>query len=210
MADTVIETLPPVEETAPGADINSPTGANGLFIVCKTDGFAEFYDPKTLARVDEIKLPDFPHEVMLSPDRATAYVSIYGNGQVGTNTRPGTQIAVIDLASRKLTGFIELDPYLAPHGQPLGDGRTLQRDHGGRSQARRRDRRRAARQSPQPFPRRDARRREGYVPHRQLKFMSVVDTDSRRQVKRITNFSSGSSSSADRWASPFPTARPPS
>jgi hypothetical protein len=63
-----------------------------------------------------LKLPDFPHEVALAPDRKTAYVSIYGSGIVGTNTRPGTQIAVIDLGQRKRAGFIEVAPYCAPHG----------------------------------------------------------------------------------------------
>jgi DNA-binding beta-propeller fold protein YncE len=196
MADSGSGTLPPVETTEPGADINMSTGTSGLVVVCKTDGFVEFYDAKTFARSDEIKLPDFPHEVVLSPDRKTAYVSIYGNGQVGTNTRPGTQIAVIDLARRKLEGFIEIAPYLAPHGLTfdraghlwataelsngiveidpvrgvvigavmLGSHRThffAMTPDGGKI----------------------------YVPHRQLKFMSVVDVASRRELKRISNFS---------------------
>jgi hypothetical protein len=100
----------------PGADINAPTGTSGMLIVCETAGFVEFHDPETFTRVDEIKLPDFPHEAVLSPDRKTAYVSIYVNGQVGTNTKPGTQVAVIDLVHRKPKGFIEIAPYLAPHG----------------------------------------------------------------------------------------------
>ena len=29
--------LPPVEATRPGADINTPTGTAGLVVVCKTD-----------------------------------------------------------------------------------------------------------------------------------------------------------------------------
>jgi YVTN family beta-propeller protein len=196
MAESGPITLPPVEETAPGADLNTPTGANGLFVVCKTDGFAEFYDPKTLARTDEIKLPDFPHEVVLSPDRATAYVSIYGNGQVGTNTRPGTQIAVVDLARRKLTGFIELAPYLAPHGMMFdrrgGLWATAELSNGivvvdpvravvigGVQLGSHRTHFLAV--TPDGA--------KVYVPHRQLKFMSVVDTESRREVKRIQNFS---------------------
>jgi DNA-binding beta-propeller fold protein YncE len=189
-------TFPPVEETAPGADINTTTGANGLLVVCKTDAFVEFYDPQSLARLDEIKLPDFPHEAVLSPDRRTAYVSIYGNGQVGTNTKPGTRIAVIDLGARKLTGFIEIAPYLAPHGMmfdraghlwataelsnaiividpvrgavlgavELGSHRTH-------------------------FLAVTPDGAKVYAPHRQLKFVSVVDVATRREVKRIQNFS---------------------
>jgi DNA-binding beta-propeller fold protein YncE len=196
MADSAIPALPPVVATAPGADINAPTGTSGLFIVCKTAGFVEFHDPVTFARLDEIKLPDFPHEVVLSPDRKTAYVSIYGNGQVGTNTRPGTQIAVIDLARRKLAGFIEIAPYLAPHGlsfdragqlwataelsngivaiDPVRGvviGAVLLGSHRTHFMAATPDGAKI------------------YVPHRQLKFVSVVDVERRREVKRIQNFS---------------------
>jgi YVTN family beta-propeller protein len=195
LADSGFHNLPPVTATAPGADINAPTGTSGLFIVCKTDGFVEFHDPATFARVDEIKLPDFPHEVVLSPDRKTAYVSIYGNGQVGTNTKPGTQIAVIDLVHRKLKGFIEIAPYLAPHGlsfdnsgqlwataelsngivaiDPLRGivtGAVLLGSHRTHFMA----------ASPDGT--------KIYVPHRQLKFVSVVDVELRREVKRIQNF----------------------
>ncbi|HXQ53495.1 MAG TPA: YncE family protein [Stellaceae bacterium] len=195
MADSGTITLPPVAATEPGADINTPTGTSGLFVVCKSDAFVEFYDAKSFARAEEINLPDFPHEVVLSPDRKTAYVSIYGNGQVGTNTKPGTKIAVIDLAARKLSGFIEIAPYLAPHGlmfdraghlwatAELSNGIVVidpvrgvvldavllgsHRTH---------------------FFAATPDGSKIYVPHRQLKFMSVVDVATRREVKRIANF----------------------
>ena len=195
MAETGRAALPPVEETAPGADINTPTGSGGLCVVCKSDAVVEFYDAQALARVDEIKLPDFPHEVVLSPDRKTAYVSIYGNGQVGTNTKPGTRIAVIDLGQRKLAGFIEIAPYLAPHGMmfdraghlwataelsnaiividpirgsvlgavELGSHRTH-------------------------FLAVTPDGAKVYAPHRQLKWVSVVDVATRREVRQIRNF----------------------
>jgi DNA-binding beta-propeller fold protein YncE len=196
MADSGVAGLPPVVETAPGADINTPTGTTGLFIVCKSAGLAVFYDPKSLVQVDEIRLPQFPHEVVLSPDRAKAYVSIYGNGQVGTNTKPGTQIAVIDLAARKLEGFIEIAPYCAPHG--------LMFDRAGELWA--------TAELANAIVVIDPRRAivvggvqlgshrthflavtpdgtKVYAPHRQLKWVSVVDVAARREVKRIPNFS---------------------
>ena len=108
-------TLPPATRTRPGSDINHSLGTNGLIVVCKRDGFVEFHDAQNFALQEEIKLPDFPHEVVLSPDRKKAYVSIYGNGQVGTNTEPGTRIAVLDIPGKKLEGFIEVAPFLAPH-----------------------------------------------------------------------------------------------
>jgi DNA-binding beta-propeller fold protein YncE len=110
------DALPPAIPTQPGADINTSTGTTGFLVVCKTAGYVEFYDPQKFTLIDEIRLPEFPHEVVLSPDRRKAYVSIYGSGVIGANLRPGTQIAVIDLAARKLDGFIELAPFLAPHG----------------------------------------------------------------------------------------------
>jgi YVTN family beta-propeller protein len=187
--------LPPAKPTRPGADINHSLGTTGLVVVCKRDGFIEFHDPHSFATIDEIKLPDFPHEVVLSPDRQKAYVSIYGNGQVGTNTEPGTKIAVIDLTSRKLDGFIEIAPFLAPHammfdaqgllwataesshalvyidpvrGVVLGHVETESlRTH---------------------FMAANADGTKIYVPHRQLNFMSVVDTATKQVTTRIPDF----------------------
>jgi DNA-binding beta-propeller fold protein YncE len=196
MAENGTPALPPVVATAAGADINTPTGAAGLVVVCKSDAFVEFYDAKTLARIDEIKLPDFPHEVVLSPDRKTAYVSIYGNGQVGTNTKPGTRIAVIDLARRQLQGFIEIAPYLAPHGMMF--------DRAGHLWATAETSNAIVVIDPvrsvvlgavelgsnrSHFLAVTADGAKVYVPHRQLKWVSVVDVATRREVKQIRNFS---------------------
>ncbi len=187
--------LPPAERTRPGTDINHSLGTAGLVVVCKRDGFVEFHDPRNFTLLDEIRLPDFPHEVVLSPDRRKAYVSIYGNGQVGTNTEPGTRIAVLDLAARKLDGFIEIAPFLAPHGLMFDQAGLLwataesshalvyidpargvvlghvetgsQRTH---------------------FMAATADGSKIYAPHRQLSFMSVVDTATRQVTKRIPDF----------------------
>jgi DNA-binding beta-propeller fold protein YncE len=103
---------------------------------------------------------------------------------------------VIDLAKRKLTGFIELAPYLAPHGMMFdrkgGLWATAELSNGivvidpvratvigGVQLGSHRTHFLAV--TPDGA--------KVYVPHRQLKFMSVVDTESRREVKRIQNFS---------------------
>ena len=187
--------LPPANPTRPGADINHSLGRAGLIVVCKRDGFVEFHDATGFTLIEEIKLPDFPHEVVLSPDRRKAYVSIYGNGQVGTNTVPGTRIAVLDLASRKLDGFIELAPFLAPHGLTFDQAgllwATAELSHAlvyidpargvvlGHVET---ESLRTHFMAASP----DGTRI--YVPHRQLSFMSVVDTATRKVVKRIPNF----------------------
>ncbi len=188
-------TLPPAKLTRPGTDINHSLGTAGLVVVCKRDGFVEFHDAKNFALLEEIKLPDFPHEVVLSPDRRKAYVSIYGNGQVGTNTEPGTKIAVLDLAARKLDGFIEIAPFLAPHGLMFDKNGLLW----------------ATAESSHALVYIDPKRgivlghvetgslrthfmavtADGtkiYVPHRQLSFMSVIDTETRQVIKRIPDF----------------------
>ena len=41
--------LPPVEATRAGADLNTPTGTRGLVVVCKTAGFVEFRNPANLS-----------------------------------------------------------------------------------------------------------------------------------------------------------------
>lgn len=188
-------TLPPAKPTRPGADINHPLGTAGMVVVCKRDGFVEFHDAKSFGLIEEIKLPDFPHEVVLSPDRKKAYVSIYGNGQVGTNTAPGTKIAVLDLAAKKLDGFIEIAPFLAPHGLMFDKAgllwATAESSHAlvyidvargvviGHVET---DSLRTH------FMAATADGTKLYVPHRQLSFMSVVDTATRKVVKRIPDF----------------------
>jgi YVTN family beta-propeller protein len=55
------------------------------------------------------------HEVAASPDGKTAYVPIYGNSGVGKPGTDGTHIVVIDIASHKVTGNIDLGHGARPH-----------------------------------------------------------------------------------------------
>jgi YVTN family beta-propeller protein len=55
------------------------------------------------------------HEVAASPDGRTAYVPIYGDSGVGKPGSDGREIAVIDLASRKVTARIDLGHGVRPH-----------------------------------------------------------------------------------------------
>lgn len=188
-------TLPPAKPTRPGSDINHPLGTNGLIVVCKRDGFVEFHDTTNFALVEEIKLPDFPHEVVLSPDRKKAYVSIYGNGQVGTNTEPGTKIAVIDIAGRKLDGFIEIAPFLAPHGLMFDKGGLLWATAESSHALVYIDPKRGVvlghvetESLRTHFMAATADGSKIYVPHRQLNFMSVIDTATHQVTKRIPDF----------------------
>lgn len=60
------------------------------------------------------------HEVVASPDGKIAFVPIYGNSGVGLPGTDGATIAVIDLATRRLTGKIDLGHGLRPHCAVFG------------------------------------------------------------------------------------------
>ncbi len=113
---------------APG-NLNSPTGTAGLILVDKVGAQVRFFDPATDSELASFA-PDpeaglKAHELAISPDHKTAYVSVYGDGVYGNNPHPGHTVAVIDLASRKLTGSIDISPYQAPHGIQVGPDGTL-------------------------------------------------------------------------------------
>ena len=114
---------------ASGSDLASRTGRNGLIMIDKMGGEVRFFDPATdreLAAL--VPGPDVtirPHELAISRDHRTAYVSIYGDGVYGRNPHPGHTIAIIDLASRKLTGTIDVSPYQAPHGIQVDEAGRL-------------------------------------------------------------------------------------
>src|SRR5262245_34512459 len=100
--------------------LNAPTGTSGLIMVDKVGGQVRFFDPAT-----DKELASFAptpeagvkaHEVAISPDHKTAYVTVYGDGVYGNNPHPGHSVAIIDLASRKMTGSIDIAPHQAPHG----------------------------------------------------------------------------------------------
>jgi DNA-binding beta-propeller fold protein YncE len=105
---------------AQGVNLNSPTGTTGLIMVDKVGGRVLFFDPATDRELASFA-PDpehglKAHELAISPDHKTAYVTVYGDGVYGNNARPGQSIAIVDLASRRMTGSIDISPHQAPHG----------------------------------------------------------------------------------------------
>jgi len=102
---------------AANLDFNNPTGTQGLIMIDKLGGFVRFFDPASLKELSSFAIPDGPpHELAISPDHETAYIPIYGDGVYGRNSHPGHVIAIVDLASKKMTGTIDISPYIAPHG----------------------------------------------------------------------------------------------
>lgn len=63
------------------------------------------------------------HEIALSQDGHTAFVSLYGSSDYGPNNVPDNRIAVVDLATMSADGYIDLNLYQGPHGLWVdGDG----------------------------------------------------------------------------------------
>jgi DNA-binding beta-propeller fold protein YncE len=55
------------------------------------------------------------HEVATSPDGRTAYVPIYGNSGVGKPGTDGSEMVVIDIPSRQVTGKVDFGHGVRPH-----------------------------------------------------------------------------------------------
>jgi len=105
------------------ASLNHPTGSHGLIMVDKMGSRVLFFGPSGDRELGELRLSADPalrpHEVAISPDARTAYVSVYGDGVFGRNPHPGHAIAIIDLGTRRMIGSIEISPYRAPHGMQV-------------------------------------------------------------------------------------------
>ncbi len=98
------------------ATMSLPITAGTLLIANKgehTLGIADPVSGKQIATVPEGGITG--HEVIASPDGKTAFVPIYGNSGVGKPGTDGRKIAVIDIASKKVTGDIDFDHGVRPH-----------------------------------------------------------------------------------------------
>lgn len=103
------------------ADPNNPTGSHGLIVIDKIGRHVRFFDPSTFQEISSVEVGVAPHDVAISPDHKFAYIPVYGDGVYGRNPNPGHNVAVIDLASRKVAGMIDVSPYQAPHGIQIDD-----------------------------------------------------------------------------------------
>lgn len=86
-------------------------GAHSLGIVDPSAG-------RQLATVPEGGITG--HEVAASPDGRTAYVPIYGNSGVGKPGTDGTNMVVVDIATRKVTGNVDFGHGVRPHCAVFG------------------------------------------------------------------------------------------
>jgi YVTN family beta-propeller protein len=92
-----------------------------MIAVDKMGGKVLFLDPKSYET--QVVIDGFPrtvHELLLIPERARAYVPIFGDGIHGRNPNPQHILCAFDLAQRAHVGTIDLRPYIAPHTLKLG------------------------------------------------------------------------------------------
>lgn len=87
-----------------------------LLIVSKTDHVLELRDPHSLTLLGRAPLGPDPHEVEVSPDGRTAYVSNPGYGVF-------QRIDVIDLETGQAKAPLDTGPLLGPHGLSFADGK---------------------------------------------------------------------------------------
>ena len=95
---------------------------NGVLLVAnKGDNSVGIIDPVAGRQVAEIAEGGVTgHEIATSPDGRTAYVPIYGNSGVGQPGTDGSNLVVIDLATRKVTGNIDFGKGVRPHCAVFG------------------------------------------------------------------------------------------
>ncbi len=93
------------------------TPANALLVLSKRDQTLAIVDPSNLKVVARIAVGNDPHEVTVSADGRTAYVSNYGFGAYNT-------LAVVDLIGQKAFPSINLGALRGPHGLTFVGGKV--------------------------------------------------------------------------------------
>jgi YVTN family beta-propeller protein len=95
---------------------------SGLLLVAnkgdETLGIVDAKQGKQVATVAEAGTTG--HEVIASPDGKLAYVPIYGNSGVGKPGTDGSNMVVVDIASRKVVGNLDFGHGVRPHCPQFG------------------------------------------------------------------------------------------
>ena len=81
-----------------------------LVALSKVDSSLAIIDPGDMKVLGRVPVGSSPHEVVISADGKTAYVSNYGA------PAPGSTISIVDLASMKETRRVDVSPLMRPHG----------------------------------------------------------------------------------------------
>jgi DNA-binding beta-propeller fold protein YncE len=92
-----------------------------LLVAVKGDASLGLVDSLTNQKIAEIPVGGITgHELTVSPDGRTAYAPIYGNSGVGEPGTDGSNMVVIDLASRKIVGNVDFGKGVRPHDPVFG------------------------------------------------------------------------------------------
>jgi YVTN family beta-propeller protein len=100
---------------------SSPTSPSLLLVANKGDHTVSLVDPtegRQIATVDVKGVTG--HELVGSSDGKFAFVPIYGDSGVGLPGSDGSNLVVIDLAGRKLTGNVDFGKGVRPHCAVIG------------------------------------------------------------------------------------------
>ena len=100
---------------------NDNAGQPLVLVANKGDHTLGLIDPNAGRQVAAIDVGGVTgHEVIASRDGRLAYVPIYGNSGVGQPGTDGSQLAVIDLPSRKVVNTVDFGRGVRPHCVLLG------------------------------------------------------------------------------------------
>jgi len=109
----------------------APAWADTLLVICKSDFQVVLVDPATDKVLVKLPTGRGPHEVAVSPDGSTAYISNFGRYSIyppgdTTHDQAGHTITVVDVASRNVKTTFDLGTHTGPHGMVVShDGKYL-------------------------------------------------------------------------------------
>jgi DNA-binding beta-propeller fold protein YncE len=89
-----------------------------LIVVNQVDKTVSFVDPvteKQVAVVPQQETTVHAHEVEVTPDGKTAFLPVYGSVGVGKPGIDGQRMIVMDVPSRKITGYVDFGHPVRPH-----------------------------------------------------------------------------------------------
>jgi YVTN family beta-propeller protein len=125
LASLAARALPAQPDTLP------ETLPDTLVVLTKSEFRVSLIDPATGNVLAKLPTGHGPHEVSVSPDGRTAYVSNFGpfgHYPAGdqTHTQPGNTITVIDIVSRAVKTTWDLGTHTGPHGLLIShDGKSV-------------------------------------------------------------------------------------
>ena len=96
-----------------------------LLVVEKHNDSVGFYDLATGSPVASVKVGHIPHEFVFSADNKSVYVTNYGTARWTDDAPGGNTISIIDLASKTVSGEINLGEFHRPHGIELSKSGRL-------------------------------------------------------------------------------------